>query len=213
MEGATEVVLSVRVEASADTTWDILASPERFSAWMGGQASFERESGSAFRVDFPQHGTVVAGKVTAFDAEARRLALTWGSESGPHAETVPAGSTRVEFRVRPEDDGCRVDLRHDGFASAQVAAEYDGGWRYHLGRLDLAANQADLSAGLKRTLAGSRRVAPPAIARARRRSWTTRSAEARSARVLTPSASSAFATSWTAQPRPRARAAATTSVR
>ncbi len=152
-QGATEVVLSVRVEASADTAWDILASPERFSAWMGGQASFEREPGSAFRVDFPQHGFVVAGKVTAFDAEARCLVLTWGFESGPHAETVSAGSTQVEFRVRPENDGCRVDLRHDGFASAQVAAEYDGGWRYHLGRLDLVANQADLAAGLKRTLA------------------------------------------------------------
>lgn len=151
--GATEVVLSVRVEASADTAWEILASPERFSAWMGGQASFERDAGSPFRLDIPEHDMVVAGEVTAFDAEARHFALTWGFESGTHAETVPVGSTRVEFRVRPEDDGCRVELRHDGFASAQVAAEYDGGWRYHLGRLDLVANQANLSAGLKRTLA------------------------------------------------------------
>lgn len=151
--GVDEVALSIDIEARADTVWDILASPERFSAWMGGQASFDCEPGSPFRVDFPQHGTVIAGEVVAFDAQARRLALTWGSESGPQADTVPAGSTRVDIQVRPKGDGCRLDLHHDGFASAQSATEYDGGWRYHLGRLDLAANRADLSAGLKRTLA------------------------------------------------------------
>lgn len=151
--GAKKVALSIEVEARAETAWDILASPERFSAWMGGRASFENEPGSSFRVEFPQHGTVIAGEVTAFDAQARRLGLTWGSESGPQADAVPAGSTRVEFRVRPEAGGCRVDLRHDGFASSQSAAEYDAGWRYHLGRLDLAANRADLSAGLQGTLA------------------------------------------------------------
>lgn len=150
--GAAEVVVSIEIEARADTAWDILASPERFSAWMGGQASFECVPGSSFRVEFPQHGTVIAGEVTDFEAQARRLALTWGSESGPQADAVPAGSTRVEFRVRPDGDCCRVDLRHDGFASAQSAAEYEAGWRFHLGRLDLTANRADLSAGLKRTL-------------------------------------------------------------
>lgn len=151
--GATTVTLSIEVGACADTVWAILASAERFSAWMGGRASFDCEAGSSFRVDFSRQGTVVAGRVIACDADARLLVLTWGVESGPQAETVPAGSTEVEFRVRPEGDGCRVDLRHDGFASAQSAAEYDGGWRYHLGQLDVTANRIDLSAGLKRTLA------------------------------------------------------------
>ena len=143
---------SVAVEARPATVWGILSQPDSFSRWMDGKAAFEPQSGSPFRVDFPQHGVVVAGEIVAIDAQAMHLGLTWGSESGPQADRVPAGSTLAEFRVGETPDGCQVDVRHGGFTSDALAAEYDGGWRFHLGRLALMANRSDLAAGLGRTL-------------------------------------------------------------
>ncbi len=153
-ENAAPVVeRSIAVEASPATVWEILSQPERFSRWMEGVAAFELRDGSPFRVDFPSFGAVIAGEVAAVDAKAMHLAVTWGSESGPQAETVPAGSTLVEFRVREHAAGCQVDLRHSGFSSDVASSEHDEGWRFHLGRLALAANLTDLAAGLERTLA------------------------------------------------------------
>lgn len=148
------VELSIDIEASAGTVWTMLSTPEGFSALMQGQVTFEAAPGSPFRAEFPSFGVVTSGEIVSFDGDALRMALTWGSELGPQTADLPAGSTLVEFHVEGTDAGCRVDLRHSGFPSAQLAAEHDGGWRFHLGRLALDANRMDLGAGLKRTLPG-----------------------------------------------------------
>lgn len=151
---STVVELSLDVEASAATVWKMLSTSEGFSAVMQGQVTFEAREGSPFRAEFPNFGTVIAGEIVAIDPGHRHLALTWGSEQGPQAADLPAGSSLVEFRVQGTPDGCRVALRHSGFPSERLAQEHDGGWRFHMGRLALDANRADLAAGLERTLAG-----------------------------------------------------------
>ena len=146
------VELSVHIEASPETVWGIVSTAERFSAWMGGQATFEARVGSPYRAVFAEYGMVLAGEVLEFDDLQRRFALSWGIESGPQAETMPAASSRVEFRVTDGQGGAHVDLRHSGFLSGRTAREHEDGWRFHLGRLALAANRTDLAAGLARAL-------------------------------------------------------------
>ena len=64
----------------------------------------------------------------------------------------PAGSSLVEFQLRPDGPACRIELRHTGLRSPEAAAQQEGGWRFQLSKLDLKANRADLAAGLDRTL-------------------------------------------------------------
>ena len=146
------VELSVHIEASPETVWGILTTPERFSVWMGGQATFETRVGSPYRAVFAQYQMVLGGEVLEFDELERRFALSWGIESGPQAETMPAGSSRVEFRVADGQGGAHVEVRHSGFLAARTAREHEEGWRFHLGRLSLSANRTDLAAGLARAL-------------------------------------------------------------
>ena len=148
------LILSRTIEASPETVWGILTTPELFSMWMDGNVEFEAREGSPFRAEFPNYQTVIAGEVVTFDADARHLGLTWGVESGPQAEAFPAGCSLVEFRVHDVDVGCRVELRHSQLPSAAVAQENEGGWRFRLSQMALYANRADLESGLERTLAG-----------------------------------------------------------
>ena len=151
-QGTTKVEFSFPIAASADTVWDILTDPARFSAWMQGEVTFETRPGSPFRAAFPNFGIVMAGEIRAVDAEARRFALTWGAESGPQAKEYPAGSSLLSFEVHAEGAASRVELRHTGLPSAHAARDQEGGWRFQLSRLDLTANRIDLAAGLDRTL-------------------------------------------------------------
>lgn len=146
------VELSIHIEASPETVWSILTVPEHYSAWMGGQVTFETRVGSPYRALFPQYQLVLVGEVLEFDDLQRRFVLSWGIESGPQAETMPAASSRVEYQVTAGQGGAHVEVRHSGFLTARTAREHEEGWRFHLGRLSLSANRTDLSAGLARAL-------------------------------------------------------------
>ena len=149
----TQVDLSLEIEASPETVWRILTTPELFSIWMEGKVEFEAQPGSPFRAAFPHIQTVIAGEVVTLDADARHLGLSWGVESGPHSDAFPAACSLVEFRVYDAEVGCRVELIHSQLPSGAVAQGQEGGWRFHLSRMALYANRTDLEVGLERTLA------------------------------------------------------------
>ena len=146
------VELSTLIAAGADTVWGMITTATGFSEWMEGNVTFEPRAGSPFRAEFPAYGIVLGGKIVEVDRGARRLALTWGIESGPDADVYPAGSSLLQLHLRPDGPACRIELRHTGLRSAEAAAQQEGGWRFQLSKLDLKANRADLAAGLDRTL-------------------------------------------------------------
>jgi uncharacterized protein YndB with AHSA1/START domain len=148
------VDLSRDIEASPETVWKILTTPELFSTWLDGNVQFEGQVGSPFRAEFPNFQIVIAGSVVHLNPEARHLGVTWGMETGPHAETFPAGYSLVDFRVHETESGCRVELTHSQLPSEQAAREQEGGWTFHLSRMAVYANRSDLGVGLERTLEG-----------------------------------------------------------
>lgn len=153
MSDAPLVDITRDVDASPDTVWSILTTPELFSGWMDGNVTFDVSPGSPFRAEFPNFQTVVAGEVVAVDPAARRLELSWGVESGPQADTFPAGSSLVTLTVLEASDGCRVRVEHARLPDATETAQHESGWRFHLSRMALFANRHDLEQGLERTLA------------------------------------------------------------
>lgn len=148
------VDLARDIEASPETVWKILTTPELFSIWMDGDVQFQNQVGSPFRAEFPNFQIVMAGNVVHLNPEARHLGVTWGMETGPHADSLPAGSSLVEFRVHEAGGGCRVELTHSQLPSEAAAQEQEGGWTFHLSRMAVYANRSDLGVGLARTLEG-----------------------------------------------------------
>ncbi len=146
------VELALDVEASPGTVWRILTTPDLFAMWMQAAVDFGPDEGSPFRAHFPAFRTVVTGEIVTLDPDARHLELTWGVESGPQQGVFPPGSSRVVFRVLESEAGCRVELEHSRLPSVELAREHRQGWHFHLDRLALRANRADLESGLERTL-------------------------------------------------------------
>lgn len=146
------VDLTREIEASPDTVWAILTTPDLFSKWMDGRVTFEPTAGSPFRAEFPNFQTVISGEIVSVDAEARRIEMTWGVESGPQAPDFPAGSSIVSVAVRAEAHGCSVRLTHSQLPSTAESMDHEAGWRFHLSKMALYANRSDLSEGLARTL-------------------------------------------------------------
>jgi uncharacterized protein YndB with AHSA1/START domain len=142
---AGAVELSIFIEARPQTIFSILSDPDRLGAWMNGQASFQSSAGSPFSIAFPQFDTTVAGEVVEI-VPNKRVAFTWGVAGGPQAEILPAGSTNVEFTLRPEADGTRLTLTHSGLEDEEERTKHEAGWRFHGSRLSLLANRADLRA-------------------------------------------------------------------
>jgi uncharacterized protein YndB with AHSA1/START domain len=57
------VDLTVEIEASPDTVWNILTTPALFSAWFNATVEFEPKTGSAFRADSPGMQSIISGEI------------------------------------------------------------------------------------------------------------------------------------------------------
>lgn len=88
-------------------------------AWPEG-TSFDFRVGGKYRFSWG-HGGATWGQFTEIVPD-RRVAFTWNFDE---AEVV---DTKVTIDLAPDGKGCLVKLRHEGFASAEIAKMHDGGW-------------------------------------------------------------------------------------
>lgn len=72
----------------------------------------------------------------------RRLVFRWGWESGV-ADSVPPGSTTVEFELEPAGDGTLLRFRHRNLPTEDSAASHAHGWDHYLERLATLAGGDD----------------------------------------------------------------------
>ncbi|MGE0479323.1 MAG: SRPBCC domain-containing protein [Phycisphaerae bacterium] len=146
-----EVRVSVLIAAKPATVWRFLSEAERFAAWIGayaGQAplagtKIEPRVGGAVRVEYPG-GHLARGEITAIDPP-RRVALTWGYESG--TQGIPPGSTHIEITLEEAAGGTIVTLRHAGLPTPEARRGALGGWRHYATMLAKLAADAQYAEG------------------------------------------------------------------
>lgn len=119
---------SIDIEASPETVFDHLVSAEGMVAWMGQTAELDPRPGGVFSVDID--GNPIRGEYLAVEPH-HTVVVSWGLAG---SDILPAGSTRVEFRLTPIDGGTRLDLTHTDLPDEQVPPHAEG-WPHHLGLL------------------------------------------------------------------------------
>ena len=177
-QGTPTVEISHPIAAGADTVWNILTDPARFSAWMQGHVTFDPRPGSPFRADFANHGIVMSGedpgrrprRPTLRADLGRRIGTAGGRASGRVVAALapgPPGRRRVPAGTPPRRDA--VGARRPGTGERLVLPAQpprpDGQPRRS--RRRTRAHPARVDRGLER--AGRRRAPGRTAPRLRRR--------------------------------------------
>ena len=131
MDDTSPIVKEVYIDAPPEEVFPYLTSSEKYLLWMGVAAQLDPRPGGHFEVD-PNGRDVIFGEFVEVTPPSR-IVFTWGWNEPGHP--MPAGSTRVEIELVPQDGGTLLRLRHHGVPNS-MREKHDGGWSHYLGRLE-----------------------------------------------------------------------------
>lgn len=119
---------SIEIAAPPEKVFDYLITADGMTAWMGQYAELDPTPGGRFAVDIAGHA--IRGEYLYVEPP-RRVVVSWGMQ-GSH--TLPAGASRVEFRLIPTSTGKRIELTHSGLPDGEIRG-HAYGWAHFLPRL------------------------------------------------------------------------------
>jgi uncharacterized protein YndB with AHSA1/START domain len=133
-----DLVREVHIKASPEVIFEYLTDPAKYAEWGGTDAVLEPRPGGTFRV--LMGGThQSAGEYLEVEPD-RRVLFSFGWDEPGHP--IPSGSTQVEIRLLPDEDGTTVRLTHSGLP-ADAVDDHTGGWDHYLDRLSIVATGGD----------------------------------------------------------------------
>jgi uncharacterized protein YndB with AHSA1/START domain len=114
-----------------------LVEPALMSRWIGISHELDLRPGGCFRLELSK-GNVARGRYREV-APPRRIAFTWGWESGDSdLAALPPGSSLVEIDLEPSAGGTLVRLRHSRLP-ASLGDRHGERWSFYLAELARAA--------------------------------------------------------------------------
>ena len=126
----------IEIAAPPETVYEHLVTEDGLTAWMGHRAELDPRVGGRFAVDIAGHP--VRGEFLHLEPP-HRVVVSWGFAG---SEDLPAGTSRVEFRLTETASGTRVDLCHSDLPDPEVRGHADG-WANFLPRLAIAGAGGD----------------------------------------------------------------------
>ena len=118
---------TVVIRAPRALVFRYFTDSKRFAAWWGAGSSIDPRPGGEVLIRYP-NADVVRGTVEQIVPD-ERIVFTYGYEDP--AKPIPPGGSRVTIALLDDDDGTRLDLRHE-LADPTVRDHHVPGWRYQL---------------------------------------------------------------------------------
>ena len=117
-----EVRLEIKIDASAETVYDLLTDPARMKTWLAELVEADARPGGIFRISSPA-GVSIEGAYVEVVAN-RKVVFTWGGVEG-----LKPGQSTVEFLLEPDGKGTLVQLRHYRLPGPAIESHRNG-WIY-----------------------------------------------------------------------------------
>lgn len=125
------------IECRPETLFSFFTDPAKLVRWMGRQVLLDPSIGGKYRIDV--NGSDIAMGQYMEIIPNEKIVMTWGWEK---SKAVPPGSSTVEFRLTPKDNGTLLVLTHYNLPAAEVASHVQG-WSHYMPRLQLIAQGQD----------------------------------------------------------------------
>jgi uncharacterized protein YndB with AHSA1/START domain len=133
-----ELVREIHIKASPEVIFGYLTDPAKYIEWGGSEAELDPRPGGTYRV--LMGGTHQSAGEFLEVVPNERVLFSFGWEEPGHP--IPGGSTQVEIRLVPDEEGTTVRLTHSGLP-ADAVSDHTGGWDHYLDRLEVAATGGD----------------------------------------------------------------------
>jgi uncharacterized protein YndB with AHSA1/START domain len=117
-----EVRLEIKIDASAETVYDLLTDPARMKTWLAELVEADARPGGIFRISSPA-GVSIEGAYVEVVAN-RKVVFTWGGVEG-----LKPGQSTVELLLEPDGKGTLVQLRHYRLPGPTIESHRNG-WIY-----------------------------------------------------------------------------------
>ncbi|WP_219835735.1 SRPBCC domain-containing protein [Paenibacillus sp. R14(2021)] len=125
------------IACSPETLFSFFTQPDKLVRWMGRHVLLDPSIGGKYRIDV--NGSDVAMGEYKEIVPNEKIVMSWGWEK---SKTVPPGSSTVEFRLTPQDNGTLLVLTHYGLPATDIASHVQG-WTHYMPRVQAAAQGQD----------------------------------------------------------------------
>lgn len=131
------ITKEIFIECRPETLFSFFTDPDKMVRWMGRHILLEPKLGGKYRIDVNGHDIAMGEYVEIVPNE--KIVMTWGWEK---SKLLPPGSSTVEFRLTPKENGTLLVLTHSGLPAVEVASHQQG-WAHYMVRLQTLAQGQD----------------------------------------------------------------------
>jgi uncharacterized protein YndB with AHSA1/START domain len=125
------------IECRPETLFSFFTDPVKLVRWMGRHVLLEPSIGGKYRIDV--NGSDIAMGEYKEMIPNEKIVMTWGWEK---SKAVPPGSSTVEFKLIPKDNGTLLVLTHYDLPATEIAS-HEQGWMHYMPRLQSIAKGQD----------------------------------------------------------------------
>ncbi|MCY9661386.1 SRPBCC domain-containing protein [Paenibacillus chondroitinus] len=128
-----EIFIACRPE----TLFSFFTDPDKLVRWMGRNVLLDPSIGGKFRIDL--NGSDIALGEYKEITPNEKVVMTWGWE---RSKVVPPGSSTVEFKLIPKDNGTLLEFTHYDLPATEIA-DHVKGWSHFLPRIQMVAEAGE----------------------------------------------------------------------
>ena len=133
-----EIRKTIVIDATPEVIFKAITNPEELTQWFPDEVVFEPHIGGKVTFDFSDKksgkeggGCQIHGTIIEFISN-KKISYTWEHTNSSSENSKTIVTWELE---RIKDDGTRVNLRHTGSTTTEMAKEHDEGWTYFLPEL------------------------------------------------------------------------------
>lgn len=128
---SNHITKEIFIECSPKTLFSFFIVPEKMVKWIGRHILLEPIVGGKYRIDINGQDIAIGEYIEVIPNE--KIVMSWGWSN---SDIMPPGSSKVEFILKPKDNGTLLILNHFNIPEEKSRSN-NNGWTHYMSRLKL----------------------------------------------------------------------------